>query len=191
MLSWTAISLIGAGALSMMLIERTGARTTLNTRFKGDVKRESRWLSQYGQGACTLAAAGLVFELDPSHNRAALAVMVAAFGASLAGLIIKRICGRARPDREAAGRFLGFTWKHDNSRESFPSSHSASAIAMTVLLAHLYPQATVTFWTLGLICAALRYVMDAHWPSDVLAGIALGAAIGNVVILGFGFGPLV
>jgi membrane-associated phospholipid phosphatase len=48
------------------------------------------------------------------------------------------------------------------------------------MLARLYPQATATFWALALICAVLRYIMDAHWPSDVLGGIALGYALANV-----------
>ena len=30
-------------------------------------------------------------------------------------------------------------------------------------------------------------VMDAHWPSDVLGGVALGAACANLVVIGFGF----
>jgi membrane-associated phospholipid phosphatase len=48
---------------------------------------------------------------------------------------------------------------------------------MTLVLARLYPQAALIFWTLAIICAVIRYLMDAHWPSDVLAGFALGYAI--------------
>jgi len=84
---------------------------------------------------------------------------------------------RVRPGRENAGKFLGPHWRHANERESFPSSHSACAASLSVMLTILYPQGAATFWALALICAALRYVMDAHWPSDVLAGIALGYAI--------------
>ena len=33
---------------------------------------------------------------------------------------------------------------------------------------------------LPLICAVLRYLMDAHWPSDVVGGIAFGYVIASV-----------
>ena len=53
----------------------------------------------------------------------------------------------------------------------------AVAVALSVMLAMLYPNAVVTFWVLALACAFLRYVLDAHWPSDVAGGIALGYAV--------------
>ena len=187
MLPWTIILILACLAAILMAIESRGVRTTLEANFKGDLKRESRWLAQYGQGACSIAVAVLLWQLDRTHTGAAVALLVATFGASLVSTFIKRSVGRVRPNRENAGKFLGPTLKHANFRESFPSSHSASAIAMTVLLAQLYPAAAVTFWVLGLICALLRYLMDAHWPSDVLAGIALGAACANVVVLAFRF----
>ncbi len=163
-----------------MVFERMGTPTTLALHFKGDLKRETRWLAQYGQFICTVTIALLIYQLDriPGHRWAPAAVLVVMIGTSLASTLIKRLLGRARPGREHAGKFLGFTWQHSNARESFPSSHSASAVALSVSLTILYPQGAAVFWALALACALLRYLMDAHWPSDVLAGIALGYAIG-------------
>jgi membrane-associated phospholipid phosphatase len=45
---------------------------------------------------------------------------------------------------------------------------------MSVMLAIWYPAAAPTFWSLAIACALLRYILDAHWPSDVLGGVALG-----------------
>jgi membrane-associated phospholipid phosphatase len=164
----------------LMLLERKGVRTTLTLEFKGDVKRETRFIAQYGQALCTVVAAVLVVQLDPHnirdlhHVHPVVPLLVATFGVSLLAMIVKRLTGRVRPARENAGRFLGPSWKHANYRESFPSSHSANAIAMSAVLAMHYPAAAPTFWTLAIACALLRYVLDAHWPSDVLGGIALG-----------------
>ena len=47
-------------------------------------------------------------------------------------------------------------------------------MALAVSLSVLYPQAIVVFWTMAITTAVLRYLMDAHWPSDVLAGIVVG-----------------
>ncbi len=164
----------------LMLLERKGVRTTLTLEFKGDVKRETRFIAQYGQALCTVIAAVLVIQLDPHHLRdwhpahPVVPLVVATFGVSLLAMIIKRLTGRVRPARDNAGKFLGPTWKHANYRESFPSSHSANAVAMSAVLAMHYPAAAPTFWTLAIACAVLRYLLDAHWPSDVLGGIALG-----------------
>lgn len=187
MVGWDLIGILSVLSLVMMLVERTGVRTTLDLHVKGDLKRESRWLAQYGQGACTLAGAVLVWQLDTRSIRIALAVFLAPLVASFACTVIKRSAGRVRPNRENAGKFLGPTLKHANFRESFPSSHSASAVALSATLATFYPSAAVTFWVLGVICALLRYLMDAHWPSDVLGGVAIGGALANLVLLVLGF----
>ena len=165
---------LSVASIGMMVLERRGVRTTLALTFKGDVKRESRWLAQYGQGICTVVAALLMWQLDPAHRNLVVPLLVATFGVSLVATLIKRLASRVRPGRPNAGKFLGPTWKHNNAVESFPSSHSASAVAMSTMLAVFYPQAAITFWALALGCATLRYLLDAHWPSDVLGGVALG-----------------
>jgi len=182
---WVIVGILLVVAAVLLIAERAGAPVVLALEMKGDLKRESRWLAQYGQGACTLVAAGLMLLLDPrrlKHNlQPGVLLLILVFGTSLVCTILKRILGRVRPGRDDAGKFLGPTWRHANFRESFPSSHSASAMAMSLLMAKLYPPAALLFWALAIICAALRYLMDAHWPSDVVAGIALGLAAGALV----------
>jgi len=171
----------------LLLLERAGVRTTLTLAFKGDVKRETRFIAQYGQAVCTIVAVVLVLQLDGNRgHRVAVPLAVATFGVSLLCTVIKRLTGRVRPDREDAGKFLGPSWKHANYRESFPSSHSANAVALSAVLAAAYPPAAVTFWVLALLCAGLRYVLDAHWPSDVVGGIAAGYLAARVCWWAFG-----
>ena len=180
------ISLIGA-CVVLMYLETRGLPTTLSLSFKGDVKRETRWIAQYGQSVCTAVAALLVWQLDPRRPLAPLAIIAGTLGASLISMGLKRLFSRVRPGRENAGRFLGPSLRHANYKESFPSSHSACAVALSVMLAILYPPASATFWVLALLCAGLRYLMDAHWPSDVLAGIALGYGVGYAAMKLFHF----
>jgi membrane-associated phospholipid phosphatase len=173
--------LIGLVALCavLMVLERRGLPVVLALNMKGDLKRETRWLAQYGQLVCTIVAAVLVLQLDPRPQRGRLALLVvgAVLAASVVAMGVKRLVSRVRPNHENAGKFLGPSWKHANFKESFPSSHSACAVALSVVLAALYPNGGVTFWVLALTCAGLRYIMDAHWPSDVLGGIALGYGV--------------
>ncbi len=181
--SLLAILLIGCAAL--LVLEFLGVRTTLSLEksMKGDVKRESRWLAQYGQSVCTPVAGALVFCLDGAHRVSrSVAVVLGVLAASVICMALKRLLGRVRPGRENAGRFLGPTLRHSNARESFPSSHSACAVALTVILVGFYPHAAVVLWVLALLCSGLRYVMDAHYPSDVLGGIALGYVVGHLTV---------
>jgi membrane-associated phospholipid phosphatase len=174
---WLIPVLLALAAIAMAF-ERLGFRTTLRLPFKGDVKRESRFIAQYGQSVCTAIAVILVWQIDPSRDRKGRIVptAIAVCLASLTAFACKRLIGRVRPGYPEAGKFLGPSLKHDNYRESFPSSHSACAAALSAGLAWMYPQAAGTFWVLAGVCAVLRYLMDAHWPSDVLGGLALGYA---------------
>jgi undecaprenyl-diphosphatase len=179
------IGLLAACAV-MMIVERLGAPTTLALSFKGDIKRESQFLAQYGQAVCTAIVSALIWQLDPAHRKFILPLILAVAATSVGAFVLKRLLGRVRPNREGAGKFLGPTLAHANWRESFPSSHSACAVALTVALTHIYPQASLTLWTLAMITALLRYVLDAHWPSDVLGGIALGYIVSASIIQGVG-----
>lgn len=190
-MDYQLLALVLAGCAALLVLEFLGVRTTLSLekQMKGDVKRESRWLAQYGQSVCTPVAAALVFCLDRAGRtryadgvglRRSITIIAAVLAASVICLVLKRLLGRNRPGRERAGAFTGPSWKHANARESFPSSHSACAVALTVVLAAYYPQAALVFWALALMCAGLRYVLDAHFPSDVLGGVALGYVVGHL-----------
>ena len=138
----------------LMILESRGLRTTLALHFKGDVKRETRWFAQYGQFACTVVAALLVWRMD-SHTYvkwAALGMLLIVLGTSVVAMGIKRLFSRVRPGRENAGKFLGPHLHHANFRESFPSSHSACAVAMTVVLSTLYHEGAAVFWSLAILC---------------------------------------
>src|SRR3712207_6505729 len=102
---WILIALLAACAL-LFTLERLRVPTTLDLHFKGDIKRESRWLAQYGQSVCTPVAALLVWRLDPREPvKKALLVAGTVLAASICCSILKRSLGRVRPGREDAGKF--------------------------------------------------------------------------------------
>jgi undecaprenyl-diphosphatase len=178
----TVLLILVALCAALFALELFGVPTTLELQFKGDIKRESRWLAQYGQSVCTPVAALLVWSIDPRPALKPLEIVAAVLAASIVCTLIKRLLGRVRPGRPNAGAFLGPTWRHANYRESFPSSHSACAVALSTVLVALYPTGWATLWALAIICAALRYLLDAHWPSDVLGGCALGYGVAWAVM---------
>jgi membrane-associated phospholipid phosphatase len=185
---WFFFTLLIASAI-MVALELRGAKVVLQLSFKGDIKRESLWLQQWGQLVATFFVMLFIysFETNTEGVKKSWSLALAVFTASMICFAIKRTVGRVRPNRENAGKFLGPSLKHANWRESFPSSHSACAVALSVGLTEMYPQATLVLWFLGICCAMLRYFMDAHWPADVLAGIAIGYACGHLVMNACGY----
>src|ERR1700722_13776424 len=95
---------LGVGSAVMMILERRGMPTTLTLSFKGDVKRETRFLAQYGQLVCTFFTALLVWQIDKTRGlQICKAIWGAMIGATIVATITKRLLGRARPRSEHAG----------------------------------------------------------------------------------------
>jgi undecaprenyl-diphosphatase len=60
---------------------------------------------------------------------------------------------------------------------SLPSGHAATSFAGATLLAFVVPRLTVPFLALAAAIAWSRVYVGVHYPSDIVAGAALGAAI--------------
>jgi len=91
--------------------------------------------------------------------------------------VVKRMIDRQRPDRCMVGpdrRGVGISGK---PYDSFPSGHSVHVGALVGVLAWAYPRKRTYIYAVGGVLAATRIAVLAHWPTDVLAGWALGAAI--------------
>ena len=59
---------------------------------------------------------------------------------------------------------------------SFPSGDASLAIAMAASLSMVYPKLWPLWWALATIVGLERIAENAHYPSDVVAGAALGVA---------------
>ena len=67
-------------------------------------------------------------------------------------------------------------------RYSFPSGHTLHAVGLTVLYASHVPEMMIVLVPFALLVAASRVILGLHYPTDVVVGGALGAAIASVTI---------
>lgn len=61
---------------------------------------------------------------------------------------------------------------------SFPSNHAMNTAAMAVILGWCMPRVRPYAWLYAVLAAISRVYCGVHYPSDVLGGMALGAAAG-------------
>ena len=89
--------------------------------------------------------------------------------------LLKRLVDQERPDRcMVHGRRRGIP-RSGKAYDAFPSGHAMHVGAVASAVSWAYPKSAPIAWGLGGVIAATRIVLLAHWTTDVLAGLAMGA----------------
>jgi membrane-associated phospholipid phosphatase len=111
-----------------------------------------------------------------SARHTARAVLVAL----AAGHAVKRLAPhRPRPERPGGKVRRALPERPDSS--SFPSAHAATASAFAAAVLAHHPHRGLLLLPLPLVAIYGRVRARVHWPSDVIAGAAIGIAAATVV----------
>ena len=134
------------------------------------VRRFSR-LGEHGAVWLVVGAGGAL--LDARRRRRWTRATVTVGAAYLTSTTVKQAIGRRRPVVEDLPQLMATP-----TGLSFPSSHSTSSFAAARAFAGLLPAR-------GLYAAAVpmalsRLYLGVHYPSDILAGAALGTVLGGL-----------
>ena len=95
--------------------------------------------------------------------------------------LLKRLIDQKRPDRcMVHGPRRGIP-RSGKPYDAFPSGHAMHVGAVASAVSWAYPKSAPVAWAIGGVIAATRIVILAHWTTDVLAGLAIGALVERCV----------
>lgn len=124
--------------------------------------------------ACWVALGAAGAALDrPRRDRwlRALGVVGLAYGVNVA---LKGVVRRKRPIVDGLPALV-----RTPTKLSFPSSHASSSFAAARAYSAIVPRAGVPLYATAAAMGASRVALGVHYPSDIVAGAALGTLVGS------------
>lgn len=165
---------------ALLEVDRQAHRAVLPYRNARAIKALS-WLSGLGDQPQMLALSGGVLALgavrrEPRLARAGARMIAAHLLATWAKNVVKHRVDRTRPFAARAGEEPAPRPGRDRSKEetSFPSGHSAGALAVAQAFARELPEHRGKALAGAGLIAAAQVPRCAHYPTDVGAGLAIG-----------------
>lgn len=139
------------------------------------IRNSFRLISRLGDGIFWYC---LMLSLLVGYRAAALIPVFHMVAAGLASTILykwlKHKTHRPRPYYRNPGISCGIA---PLDQFSFPSGHTLHAVAFSVVALVYYPDLAWLLLPFTALVAVSRLVLGLHYPSDVLAGIVIGATI--------------
>ena len=140
---------------------------------KGFQYRKSvKFISSSGDGIWYFLIAATLLLLEPTQGYEFFfaGIIAYTFDVSLY-LILKNLIKRDRP-ADGIGNYKA--WITPSDKFSFPSGHTAAAFLFASLVAHFYPLFAIPCFVWASLIGASRVLLGVHYPTDTVAGAALG-----------------
>ena len=126
----------------------------------------------------------LILMLPLVHGLEAISVSLQMVGVGVTGLLIykwlKTSTSRVRPYRYHNAILQNVPAL---DQFSFPSGHTLHAVGFSWLLLAYYPQWALLIIPFTVLVALSRMVLGLHYPSDVLAGAAIGIGVAQTMLI--------
>lgn len=139
------------------------------------VVASARGMSRFGEHAAGWLVLGLAgAAVDRRRRRDWMVATAGVAGAHAVAIAVKQVVRRRRPDHDSVRVLAGTP-----SGLSFPSAHAVSTTAAAVLFSRLIGRRLEPVLVPPMMVS--RLVLGVHYPTDVVAGAALGAVVGGLV----------
>lgn len=155
---------------------------TPTPRLDGAMRRLSQ-AANYSRLSIASAAALATVGGRRGRRAAALGLSCVATTATFVNVVVKPIGRRRRPDRVGAEVPAARQVDLPGSR-SFPSGHTAAAVAFAAGVSRVLPAAGVPLRSLAAAVGYSRVHTGVHYPGDVIAGALLGAIVADLTATG-------
>ena len=148
------------------------------------------WLGRLGHGVETygvfliaVAAFALWLLARPGGSRKWKIAAGSALGSAALGLLVNRVIASFwHRDRPYQTHHVAHLWVSRTTDASFPSDHASAAFGIAVAVLLIDPLVGAAFLTLAVLIGVGRVLVGAHYPSDVLAGAAVGTFSAVLVV---------
>jgi membrane-associated phospholipid phosphatase len=160
---------VGAADQRLLVLLRTRGHSPGGERVAGAIGAFGEW------GLGWLAVGVLAGAASRERRHAWTAAGAVGPLAVAVNYAAKLTVGRERPLLEGHPRLA-----RAPSKLSFPSAHATSSVAAATALGRVAPGSRPLFGVLATAVCAGRPYLGMHYPSDVLAGVLLGTAIGRL-----------
>jgi undecaprenyl-diphosphatase len=117
-------------------------------------------------------------ECSPETRRRTDHVLLSACAASVLAHSLKHLLSRTRPDRTVVPKERHGIPRSGDPNDSFPSGHALQLGALAMALSRIAPMPIrLWIWPAAAALLGTRLGLLAHYPTDVLVGLALGIGL--------------
>ena len=179
-LAWTSMHLRAAALESLLEWDRRWVRRLNASVGVASVRGLFRFVSRLGDGVFWYS---VMLALIITQGRPGLDIALRMLAAGMIGFVVYKLLksktGRPRPYQVLGGIRAEID---PLDAYSFPSGHTLHAVAFTLVAVSHFPALASVLVPFTLLVALSRVILGLHYPSDVLAGAAIGALVAQVVL---------